>query len=86
MAIGSGRSRVTTSMPARGGLAVGVHTTQFAIREAGLYEPVLRLAAEIADAWTDRPLVRIAGLVGRTEQALAEADIAVWPSAITQGW
>ena len=29
-----------------GGLAVGVHTTQFAIREAGLYEPVLRLAAE----------------------------------------
>ena len=60
-----------------GGLAVGVHTTQFAIREAGLYEPVLRLAAETADAWTDRPLVRIAGLVGRTEQALAEADIAL---------
>ena len=27
-----------------GGLAVGVHTTQFAIREAGLYEPVLTLA------------------------------------------
>ena len=52
-----------------GGLAVGVHTTQFAIREAGLYEPVLKLAAETADAWTDRPLVRIAGLVGRTEQA-----------------
>ena len=60
-----------------GGLAVGVHTTQFAIREAGLYESVLRLAAETADAWTDRPLVRIAGLVGRTEQALAEADIAL---------
>ena len=60
-----------------GGLAVGVHTTQFAIREAGLYEPVLKLAAETADAWTDRPLVRIAGLVGRTEQALAEADIAL---------
>ena len=31
-----------------GGLAVGVHSTQFAIREAGLYEPVLRLAAETA--------------------------------------
>ena len=31
-----------------GGLAVGVHTTQFAIREAGLYEPVLQLAAEMA--------------------------------------
>ena len=60
-----------------GGLAVGVHTTQFAIREAGLYEPVLRLAAETADAWADRPLVRIAGLVGRTEQALAEADVAL---------
>ena len=60
-----------------GGLAVGVHTTQFAIRDAGLYEPVLRLAAETADAWTGRPLVRIAGLVGRTEQALAEADVAL---------
>ena len=60
-----------------GGLAVGVHTTQFAIREAGLYEPVLQLAAETADTWTDRPLVRIAGLVGRTEQALAEAHIAL---------
>ncbi len=59
------------------GLAVGVHTTQFAIREAGLYEPVLRLAAETAETWTERPLVRIAGLVGRTEQALAEADIAL---------
>ena len=60
-----------------GGLAVGVHTTQFAIRDAGLYEPVLRLAAESADAWSGRPLVRIAGLAGRTEQALAEADTAV---------
>ena len=60
-----------------GGLAVGVHTTQFAIREAGLYEPVLRLTAQTADDWTDRPLVRIAGLAGRTEQALAEADIAL---------
>ncbi len=59
-----------------GGLAVGVHTTQFAIREAGLYAPVLRLAAETAAAWTDRPLVMIAGLVGRTEQALAETNIA----------
>ena len=34
-----------------GGLAVGVHTTQFAIREAGLYEPVLRIAAETARDW-----------------------------------
>jgi len=34
-----------------GGLAVGVHSTQFAIRAAGLYEPVLRLAAETAREW-----------------------------------
>ena len=58
------------------GLAVGVHTTQFAIREAGLYEPVLRTAAEVAAEWTDRPLIMIAGLVGRTEQALREAEMA----------
>lgn len=60
-----------------GGLAVGVHTTQFAIREVGLYEPVLRLAMETADAWTDRPLAMVAGLVGRTDQAVREADVAV---------
>ena len=59
-----------------GGLAVGVHTTQFAIRDVGLYEPVLRLAVETAAAWTDRPLVRIAGLAGRTAQARAEAEVA----------
>jgi hypothetical protein len=58
------------------GLAVGVHTTQFAIREAGLYEPVLRTAAETVADWTDRPAFLIAGLVGRTEQALREADVA----------
>jgi hypothetical protein len=58
------------------GLAVGVHTTQFAIREAGLYEPVLRTAAEVAAEWTDRPLIMIAGLVGRTAQALRETEIA----------
>lgn len=60
-----------------GGLAVGVHTTQFAIREAGLYETVLRLAAEEMNDWTDRPLIRIAGLCGRTEQALGEAGTAL---------
>jgi hypothetical protein len=58
------------------GLAVGVHTTQFAIRDAGLYEPVLRIAAETAADWTRRPLFMVAGLVGRTAQALAEAGIA----------
>jgi hypothetical protein len=59
-----------------GGLAVGVHTTQFAIRDVGLYEPVLRLALESAAEWTNRPLVKIAGLAGRTEQAVAEARTA----------
>jgi hypothetical protein len=59
------------------GLAVGVHTTQFAIREAGLYEPVLRLAAEAVAGWAERPLVMIAGLVGPTGQAVAEAEIAL---------
>jgi hypothetical protein len=59
-----------------GGLAVGVHSTQFAIREAGLYDEVLRLAAETAASWATRPLVLIAGLVGRTAQAQREAAIA----------
>jgi hypothetical protein len=54
---------------------VGVHTTQFAIREAGLYEPVLQSAAEVA-AQASRPLIMIAGLVGKTAQALREAEIA----------
>jgi hypothetical protein len=58
------------------GLAVGVHTTQFGIREAGLYEPVLLTAAETAADWTERPLLLIAGLVGRTAQARREADVA----------
>lgn len=60
-----------------GGLAVGVHTTQFAIRERGLYETVLRCAAEDRKAWTDRPMVMVAGLCGDTPQALGEARIAV---------
>jgi hypothetical protein len=60
-----------------GGIAVGVHSTQFAIRDAGLYEPVLRLAVETASSWARRPLVLIAGLVGKTEQALREAAMAV---------
>ena len=60
-----------------GGVAVGVHTTQFAIREAGLYEPVLRLAAEEADSWNSRALIKIAGLAGTTKQATVEAQTAV---------
>jgi len=58
-----------------GGLAVGVHTTQFAIREVGLYEPVLRIAAEAAAEQATMPIL-IAGAIGRTAQAVAEARIA----------
>jgi hypothetical protein len=59
-----------------GGLAVGVHTTQFEIRDVGLYRPVLEAAMEDSRAWTDRPLVMVAGLAGRTEQAVQEAKTA----------
>src|SRR2546423_13515899 len=59
-----------------GGLAVGVHPTQFAIRDVGLYRPVLELAAETASTWTKRPLALVAGLVGPTHQAITEAQIA----------
>ena len=58
-----------------GGLAVGVHTTQFAIRDVGLFEPVLRIAAEVAAEQATPPIL-IAGAIGRTEQALREARIA----------
>ncbi|RKN85199.1 dihydrodipicolinate synthase family protein [Paenibacillus ginsengarvi] len=63
-----------------GGVAVGVHSTQFEIREPqhNLYEPVLRLAAEEVDrAGLDRPFIKVAGICGPTEQALREVDIAV---------
>src|SRR3954467_8905669 len=59
-----------------GGLAVGVHTTQFAIRDVGLYRPVLELAMQTARATSHKP-VMVAGIVGRTAQALTEAEIAV---------
>jgi dihydrodipicolinate synthase/N-acetylneuraminate lyase len=63
-----------------GGLAVGVHTTQFAIRDPkiGLFEPLLELAADEmsrADSGRREPVVRIGGICGRTPQALAEAAL-----------
>jgi dihydrodipicolinate synthase/N-acetylneuraminate lyase len=58
------------------GLAVGVHTTQFAIREVGLYRPVLELAAATARERAGDPPILIAGLAGRTAQAVAEAQTA----------
>ncbi|WP_447773666.1 dihydrodipicolinate synthase family protein [Variovorax boronicumulans] len=60
-----------------GGLAVGVHTTQFAIRERGLYATVLEAAMQDRLAWNDRPMAMIAGLCGPTAQAQAEARTAV---------
>lgn len=65
-----------------GGIAVGVHTTQFEIHDpaVGLYEPVLALAAAVADEWLGddaRPFVKVAGLIGPTAQATREAALAV---------
>ncbi len=62
-----------------GGLAVGVHSTQFAIRDSkhGLFEPVLYEVSKALDeaaADSGRPLVKIGGICGRTDQALAEAE------------
>ncbi|MDP6112943.1 MAG: dihydrodipicolinate synthase family protein, partial [Planctomycetota bacterium] len=62
-----------------GGVAVGVHTTQFEIRESGvgLFEPVLRLASQTVDAYAgDRPVMKIAGICGKTDQAVSEAEFA----------
>src|SRR3954451_9746288 len=62
-----------------GGVAVGVHTTQFAIRDPrhGLLEHVLRLAAEeVAEHGLARPFLKVAGICGPTKQAVAEAELA----------
>jgi hypothetical protein len=63
-----------------GGLAIAVHTTQFAIREPriALFEPVLRLVAEEmnrADRTRRVPLIRVGGICGNTPQAVAEAQL-----------
>ena len=63
-----------------GGVAVGVHTTQFAIRrsDVALYRPVLELAADTIGDWIGdaRPFVKVAGVCGHTAQARTEAEIA----------
>jgi dihydrodipicolinate synthase/N-acetylneuraminate lyase len=64
-----------------GGVAVGVHTTQFAIRDSavGLYRPVLELAMDEARVTRERgvrPFAMIAGICGHTAQARTEAEIA----------
>jgi len=65
-----------------GGLAVGVHTTQFEIRNPGidLFEPVLQIAREELDVYAQkegRPVLRIAGVIGQTSQAVREASLAL---------
>lgn len=65
---------------AAGGVAVGVHTTQFEIRKPGinLLEPVLQIAAEeIEKANLARPFIKVAGVCGATSNALKEAELAV---------
>ena len=62
-----------------GGVAVGVHTTQFQIREPSinLLQPVLELAAETIDQMAlARPFIKVAGIVGPTAQAVSEAQLA----------
>lgn len=57
------------------GLAVGVHTTQFEVRDHGLLRPVLELAAQEAAAHTSEPFM-VAGAIGKTEDALRDAHLA----------
>src|SRR5438094_2070590 len=64
-----------------GGLAVGVHTTQFAIRDPriGLFDPVLKLAVETArecEQALGKRFLKIAGICGQTSQAIREAGLA----------
>ena len=63
-----------------GGLAVGVHTTQFAIRDPkiGLFKPVLQIGLEemlAKEEKSGRPIIKVAGVVGPTSQAIAEARL-----------
>ena len=75
-----------------GGLAVGVHSTQFEIRDPqhALFRPVLELAAQTvraeltalpaiasAKAGAPRDFALIAGICGQTKQAVAEAELAL---------
>ncbi|MDC0275451.1 dihydrodipicolinate synthase family protein [Verrucomicrobiales bacterium] len=65
-----------------GGIAVGVHSTQFEIRdpEHALFGPVLKLCSEEIDSWLGEnasPLLKIAGICGKTQQALQESELAL---------
>jgi hypothetical protein len=58
-----------------GGIAVGVHTTQFAIHDNGMLRPVLEIAADAVRA-AGRPMALIGGVQGDVAQAVAEAELA----------
>ncbi|NLF92387.1 MAG: dihydrodipicolinate synthase family protein [Oligosphaeraceae bacterium] len=65
-----------------GGIAVGVHSTQFEIRrpEIGLFEPVLRETSSFIDEYcrdSGRRILKVAGICGKSAQALKEADFAL---------
>jgi len=62
-----------------GGIAVGVHSTQFAIREHGLFEKVLSCVSVAADHWSEKTgnkIFKVSGACGKTSQAVAEAGFA----------
>ena len=62
-----------------GGIAVGVHSTQFAIREHGLFEKVLSCVSVAAEQWSEKTgnkIFKVSGACGKTTQAVAEAEFA----------
>lgn len=63
-----------------GGIAVGVHSTQFEIRERGMFRSVLELASQAADEWLanrgERPFIKVGGVAGDLDQAVKEAQLA----------
>ena len=61
-----------------GGVAIGVHTTQFKVHENGMYEPLLKITAEVVDQCSRKVgrIVKVAGIVGGTQQAVKEAKLA----------
>ena len=63
-----------------GGIAIGVHSTQFEIRDHGLFEELLTLVSNEIDEWSalqSKKILKIAGVCGKTEQALNEASFAL---------
>ncbi|OHB45953.1 MAG: dihydrodipicolinate synthase family protein [Planctomycetes bacterium GWC2_45_44] len=73
-----------------GGVAVGVHSTQFEIRDrnVGLFEPVLEFASNVVDNYCQSrgidQIFKIAGVCGKTAQAKKEAEFA-WKNGYHAG-